>query len=222
MNVLSRLLHRFAYRLGCYSKYYHLIEIQKRLGALHPTAVFRLPDVCSCPEKIYLAANTSVYENSRFIISPKGQDGKFIMKSNSYAAQGLTVITGNHNRRVGEANLAAAESHEYDVDRDVIVEEDVGIGVGVTLLAGVKIGRGATVAAGSVVCGNVPPYAVVMGNPAQVIGFCFTPEEIVEHEKALYPETERLPLEKLEKNYMKHYVNQRDKIAGFMNLSLRQ
>ena len=61
-----------------------------------------------------------------------------------------------------------------------------------------------------------------MGNPAQVIGFCFAPEEIVEHEKALYPETERLPLEKLEKNYMKHYVNQRDKIAGFMNLSLRQ
>lgn len=222
MNKLSNFIHKFAYRLEQYSKYYQLHELTKQLGQIHPSTVFRLPDVCSCPEKIFLGPDTSIYEHARFIISPVGEKGRFVMKSNSYAAQGLTVVSGNHNRCVGKCNLAAAESHKYDVDVDIVVEEDVGIGVGVTLLAGAKIGRGATIAAGSVVCTAIPPYAVVMGNPAQVIGFCFTPEEIVEHEKALYPETERLPLEKLEKNYMKHYVNQRDKIAGFMNLSLRQ
>jgi acetyltransferase-like isoleucine patch superfamily enzyme len=142
------------------------------------------------------------------------------MKSHSYAAQGLTVITGSHTRQVGKLNLETAETHKYDIDKDVIVEEEVGIGVGVTLLAGVKVGRGATIGAGSVVMNNVPPYAVVMGNPAQVVGFVFTPEQIIEHEKSLYPEAERLPLAKLEKNYQRYYVNHINDIAKYTNISL--
>lgn len=221
MSKLSNLIQKFAFRLERYSKYYQLRELKKHLGAIDDSVVLKLPDACSCPEKVFLGPDTSIYEHAKFIISPIGEKGRFIMKSNSYAAQGLTVITGNHNRQVGEWNLAAAESHKYDTDLDIIVEEDAGIGVGVTLLAGAKVGRGATIAAGSVVCSPIPPYAIAMGNPAQVIGFCFTPEQIIEHEKMLYPESERLPLAKLEKNFEKYYVNQRDKIAGFMNLQMR-
>jgi len=117
-------------------------------------------------------------------------------------------------------NLETAETHKYDIDKDVVVEEEVGIGVGVTLLTGVKIGRGTTVGAGSVVMNNVPPYAVVMGNPAQVVGFVFTPEQIIEHEKALYPESERLPLSKLEKNYQRYYLNHIADIAKFTKISI--
>lgn len=222
MNVFSRIIHRLAFRLERYSKYHQLRELSAKLGELHPTAVFRLPDVCSCPEKIYISEHCSVFEGAKFIISPEGESGKFIMKRNSAAAQGLTVITGNHSRVIGVDVVTSSDKRMKDIDKDVYVEEDVAIGANATLLAGVKVGRGATIGAGSVCMSNVPPYSIVFGNPAQVIGFCFTPEEIVEHEKALYPETERLPLEKLEKNYMKHYVNQRDRIAGFMNLSLRQ
>ena len=220
MNKLSILLHKFAYKLEHYSKYYQLEMLKSRLGKITPSSVFKLPDACSCPEKIFLDENTSIYEGARFIISLRGENGKFVMKSHSYAAQGLTVITGSHARQVGMHNLETAETHQYDVDKDVIVEEEVGIGVGVTLLAGVKIGRGATVGAGAVVMNNVPPYAVVMGNPAQVVGFVFTPEQIIEHEKALYPEEERLPLAKLEKNYQRYYVNHINDIAKFTNISL--
>ena len=46
-----------------------------------------------------------------------------------------------------------------------------------------------------------------MGNPAKVVGFTFTPKEIIEHEQALYPENERIPLETLEKNYRKYFLN---------------
>lgn len=182
--------------------------------------MFKLPDACSCPEKIFLSEHTSIYEGARFIISPVGVKGRFIMKSHSYAAQGLTVITGSHVRQVGMLNLETAETHQFDVDKDVIVEEDVGIGVGVTLLSGVKIGRGATIGAGSVCMNNVPPYAVVMGNPAQVVGFVFTPDQIIEHEKTLYPESERIPLAKLEKNYQRYYINHISDIAKYTNLSL--
>lgn len=220
MKFISRLLQKMAYRLERYSQYDQMRAIRRRLGKITPTTVFRMPEACSCPEKIFLDENTSVYEGARFIISPKGEKGRFVMKSHSYAAQGLTIITGSHTRQVGMHNLETAETHQYDVDKDVIVEEEVGIGVGVTLLAGVKIGRGATVGAGSVVMNNVPPYAVVMGNPAQVVGFVFTPEQIIEHEKALYLEEDRLPLAKLEKNYQRYYVNHISDIAKYTNISL--
>lgn len=221
MNVISNLLHKFAYRLECYSKYHQLQYLKHKLGNITPSTVFKLPEVCSCPEKIFLDEHTSIYEGARFIISPLGDKGKFVMKSHSYAAQRLTVITGSHARQVGMHNLETAETHQYDVDKDVVVEEEVGIGVGVTLLSGVKIGRGATIGAGSVCVNSVPPYAIVMGNPAQVVGFVFTPEQIIEHEKALYPEEQRLPIAKLEKNYKRFYVDQLPNIAKYMNLSIR-
>jgi acetyltransferase-like isoleucine patch superfamily enzyme len=51
----------------------------------------------------------------------------------------------------------------------IIVENDAWIGVGVTVLDGVRIGKGAVVGAGSVVIKDVPEGAVVMGVPACVI-----------------------------------------------------
>lgn len=52
---------------------------------------------------------------------------------------------------------------------DTVVGSDVWFGNGATVLPGVRIGHGAVVAAGSVVTGEVPPYAVVAGNPARVV-----------------------------------------------------
>lgn len=106
-------------------------------------------------------------------------------------------------------------SHSEDIEKDVVVEEDVWIGTNVTLLSGVRVGRGATIGAGAVVRTNVPPYSIVMGNPAKVVGFCFKPEEIIEHEKTLYLEEERLPLDKLEKNYNKYFMNRLMNIREF-------
>ncbi len=51
----------------------------------------------------------------------------------------------------------------------IIIEDDVWIGVGATILDGVTIGRGAVVAAGAVVNKTVEPYAIVGGVPARII-----------------------------------------------------
>ena len=48
----------------------------------------------------------------------------------------------------------------------IIIEDDVWIGFGATILKGVKIGKGAIVGAQSVVVKDVEPFTVVMGNPA--------------------------------------------------------
>jgi acetyltransferase-like isoleucine patch superfamily enzyme len=61
---------------------------------------------------------------------------------------------------------------------DIIVENDVWIGAKSTIMSGVKIENGAVIAACSVVTKDVPPYAIVGGNPAKIIRYRFTPEQI--------------------------------------------
>ena len=50
------------------------------------------------------------------------------------------------------------ENKPSGFDKDIVIEEDVWVGCNVTLLLGVHIGRGATIAAGAVVNKDIPPY----------------------------------------------------------------
>lgn len=52
---------------------------------------------------------------------------------------------------------------------DIVLEDDVWLGLGVTVLEGVRIGRGAVIGAGAVVTKDIPEYAVAVGVPARVI-----------------------------------------------------
>lgn len=63
---------------------------------------------------------------------------------------------------------------------DTVVGHDVWIGNGATIMPGVTIGSGAIIAARAVVTRDVPPYAIVGGNPATVIRMRFTDEEITD------------------------------------------
>jgi acetyltransferase-like isoleucine patch superfamily enzyme len=62
---------------------------------------------------------------------------------------------------------------------DVIIDNDVWIGWGVTIMSGVHIGNGSVVGANSHVVSDVKPYSVVGGNPAQRYYFRFE-EEIIQ------------------------------------------
>jgi acetyltransferase-like isoleucine patch superfamily enzyme len=53
----------------------------------------------------------------------------------------------------------------------LVIEDDVWLGFGVVVLDGVRIGRGAVIAAGSVVTVDIPAHAIASGNPARVIRF---------------------------------------------------
>lgn len=61
---------------------------------------------------------------------------------------------------------------------DTVVGHDVWLGYSALVLPGVTIGHGAVVAAGSVVARDVPPYAVVAGNPARVVRSRFSEEDV--------------------------------------------
>jgi len=61
----------------------------------------------------------------------------------------------------------------------VHIGNDVWIGRSAIILSGISVGDGAVVGAGSVVTKNVPPYAIVAGNPARLIRYRFS-DEIIE------------------------------------------
>lgn len=108
-----------------------------------------------------------------------------------------TIITGDH--RVDVVGKYITDSHEKLPGNDVpvVIEDDVWTGANVTILKGVTIGRGSVVAAGAVVTKSCPPYSVIGGVPAKVLKYRFTADEILEHERLLYPEDKRLSREEI-------------------------
>jgi acetyltransferase-like isoleucine patch superfamily enzyme len=68
----------------------------------------------------------------------------------------------------------APATEDYHTSRgDVVIGHDVWLGSGAMIMSGVTIGHGAVVAAHAVVTKDVPPYAIVGGNPAKVIRYRF-------------------------------------------------
>lgn len=188
---------------------------RSKFGYIHPTAFVRLPTIIKGIENVELHERAHILSNSLILTTL----AKFIMKKNSGAAEGLTVVTGNHFSIPGKWLMDVTDDDKPGyLDKNVIVEEDVWIAANVTLLAGVTVGRGCVVGANSVVRKSLPPYSIVIGNPAKIVGFRFTPEEIVQHELILYPENERIPFEKLQKNYQKYFLNRYSEIKHFLSL----
>ena len=63
---------------------------------------------------------------------------------------------------------------------DIVIGNDVWLGLNVTIMSGVTIGDGAVIAANSHIIKDVEPYSIVGGNPAKHIKYRFTKEQIDE------------------------------------------
>lgn len=95
----------------------------------------------------------------------------------SIASNVKFILGGNHRtdtfssypfkvKLMNEANEALSKG-------PIVVEDDVWIGIDCIILSGVRIGQGAVIGAGTVVSKDIPPYAIVTGNPARVVKYRF-------------------------------------------------
>lgn len=178
-----------------------LFKIDRRAeyGLMDKTAYLAPDTILFNKKNLYMEEHTSI-PGGAMILNPRS---KFIMKKGSFSSYNLCVCPGNHASLIGKFKHDVTDAMKDELfpdgryDKDIVVEEDVWMGINVTLLNGAHIGRGAILGAGCVVTGEIPPYAIAVGNPCQVKRFLFTPEDIIKHENELYPKDERYSLEEL-------------------------
>lgn len=89
--------------------------------------------------------------------------------------RGSKIVIGNNVDIAREVNIWTLEHDPHDdfhktKGGNVIIEDYVWIASRVTILPGVRIGKGAVIAAGSIVTKDIPPMTIVGGIPAKIIG----------------------------------------------------
>lgn len=159
------------------------------LGSTGENTFIEYPVYFDSPENVYIDHNVKIRSNARFINSPHE---KIYIRQYSVVGSGCTIIPGNHRKTVGVPQFLLGTSHINDDSCHLTVGEDVWIGANVTILSKADIGRGCIVAACSVVTHPTPPYSVVAGQPARIIGKVFEKDDILRHELALYSPDQRL------------------------------
>lgn len=113
------------------------------------------------PSRLSVGAHSSINRGSCLHAG-----GGIRIGSNVLVGPGVVIYSQNHHYR-DRGRLIAEQGY---VRKEVVIEDDVWIAAGATILPGVRLGAGAVVAAGAVVTHSVGPYEVVAGIPAKRVG----------------------------------------------------
>lgn len=155
---LKLLAGKIAYYLINYVRGRQLARIGK--SNVHPTAIIR--------EGEYVTIGDYCLINHNCLIQAgKSKNGSITI--GNYVHMGVNVIILGFNHGFYTKDIPTKEQ-DY-MDASVVIEDDVWIGGGAIVLAGVTIRKGAIIAAGAVVNKDVPSYAIVAGVPSRVIKY---------------------------------------------------
>jgi len=117
--------------------------------------------------KSYVTPYTFLGDNVCFNGMGISGKGKVQIGDNFHSGPGCQIITSFHNYDTGNAI-------PYDdtfINKNVIISDNVWLGNNVIILGGVRIGEGVIIQAGSVVCKDIPDYAIAGGHPAIVFKY---------------------------------------------------
>jgi acetyltransferase-like isoleucine patch superfamily enzyme len=127
-------------------------------------------------------------------------ESKIIIGNHVMIGPRVTVVAGNHNTSPVWRFMTEVKEKRPEDDQDVVFDDDIWVGACATILKGVHVGRGSIIAAGALVTKDVPPYTIVGGLPAKVIGVRFNDlETLCRHDAALYPPEKRMSEAELQK-----------------------
>ena len=150
------------------------LKIRHRLKDIHPTAIIIGPIEVGTSLKM----DEYSFMNKHCWIATPTELGRYAM-----LGPYVKVVGSDHNYMTPGVPIVFASCPPL---KTTVVSEDAWIGSDVTLMAGVRIGRGAIVAAGSVVTKDVPAYEIHGGVPARKIRDRFsTAEEVERHNEML-------------------------------------
>ena len=110
---------------------------------------------------------TEIGDNTRFNGVEIEGSAKVIIGKHCQFGKGIMIISDNHNYDKGNK----IPFSDPCIPKGVIIGDFCWIGARALLLPGTKIGEGAIIQGGSVVHGEIPPYAIAGGNPAKVFKY---------------------------------------------------
>lgn len=164
--IPSHVIRLFLYR--------HLFRISiGRDSSIHWLARFNLPSGIAIGHNTIIGNDAFLDGRSkRQWKDGQSKVGRYMSEFINPKERPLTI--GNNVSIAGEVRIFTMEHdiddpHFAEVAAPVVIEDYVVIGTRVTILPGVRVGRGAVVASGAVVTKDVEPYAVVGGVPAKFI-----------------------------------------------------
>lgn len=138
---------------------------------------------------LIIGDRTSIGAFCRIIVSTNlGDPGEYIIIGNNVGLGEFSSIGGSGGIRIGDDTIIAQyfsahpENHKYqDITKPIrqqgterkpiVIGKGCWIGAKVTVLAGVNIGNGVIIGAGSIVTKDIPDNAIAVGNPARVIRY---------------------------------------------------
>ncbi|RYY14444.1 MAG: N-acetyltransferase [Chitinophagaceae bacterium] len=127
----------------------------------HLTTGCKIGAGCSLGQNVFVAANVILGRNVK-VQNNVSIYGGVICEDNVFLGPSM-VFTNVINPR-----SAVSRKHEY---RQTIVRKGATIGANATIVCGNEIGTYAFIGAGAVITKPVPPYALMVGNPAKQIGW---------------------------------------------------
>lgn len=107
--------------------------------------------------------------------------GEIVIGSHVMFGPGVMLLGGNHRFQCIGKTMFDDGNKTIGEDPGIIIGSDVWIGANAVLLSGVTVGDGSIVGAGAVVTKSVPPFSIVVGVPATVIGQRFDHQGIEKH-----------------------------------------
>lgn len=126
--------------------------------------------------KTILTHNTFLDNNVNFNGMNIVGYGKINIGKNFHSGSECMMITTFHDYDNGKTIPYDSVS---DINKDIVIEDNVWLGSRVIVLGGITIGEGAIIQAGSVVVNNIPKYSIAGGHPAKV----FKTRDIEHYEK---------------------------------------
>nr|WP_320193880.1 acyltransferase [uncultured Desulfobacter sp.] len=129
----------------------------EKSAKVHPSVIIRQGERVSIGKDCLINHNNVI------------QAGKFAgkVKIGNYVHTGPNVMIFAFNHGI-EKNGQPSIKQDY-WDGDVVIDDDVWIGAGTVVTAGVRIGKGAVIGSNSVVTTDIPPYSIYGGVPARLI-----------------------------------------------------